>query len=347
MHQRSAAFPQLARAIGTLLAFVTPGLCDGEPGALGLPELERRFNSTEGSSVKQRRPWNRPFSLFDLGLRGSPGNRAPAPGETELARGRYHYVHQTGSLAHPLARFARMLRESAELRSVDLYTDRASAYLTAAERAVAIHDDEWRESAGGEGWYVARVGAPVWYQGLDHGFNKMAMLGAALVELARATDRDDCRRKARMLATTLKHDMVHVRDADAYKWPFYWSGGPTHSLSPQWEDISHAGATVLFAFTAHQSSIVFTDRDINRLANTWTRVVAPPGGAGIAHRVSGEGMGSGDPAAVRRGWLLLGLYDPSVCRFAERWFVEHGSRDHSRHRLAWASVAWVLRQREH
>ena len=73
--------------------------------------------------------------------------------------GRYaHLVVETASIAYPFAWFARIVKNDPELCN---YERKADIYVRAAADAVAVHDDEWRES-GEEGCYIFRKGSPYW-----------------------------------------------------------------------------------------------------------------------------------------------------------------------------------------
>ncbi len=304
--------------------------------------------------------WRRQHNVFDLQAPGTPSQRRPVEGQFEFVEGRYNQITNTGTCSFPLAYFARLVQESPELKSHAVLEKKAAQYAKATIRAVAVHDDEWRENDRGEGWYIARQSAPQWSAGSDMPINQSNVLGLVMVELSRITENPIYRERATKLARSFKNDMEYVTRDDSYLWSYWLKEGKVGSLEPQQpEDLGHAGPNVLFVYWCYKNDIVFDRTDLQRIANTLLKYVIDWEDLTVAERIGGQEEGRADEF-----WRFLPLayVDKRVYEFARDWAFRHGltwldeekearggpadpvarrKNRHHRMRVSWATLAWV------
>ncbi len=281
----------------------------------------------------------RDYLLFDMQLPGTPAERMPAAGEFAVTEGKYHQISNTGTCAFPLAYFARLVKTSPELQGDAALHAKADEYIDAVRQAIAIHDDEWRENAQGEAWYIGRLGAPVWLSGLDTAINKYNILGLAMLELGLATGDQAYIDRVTKLARSFRNQMEHLPGADAYWWSYMLKDSRSIGrMSRSWEDIGHGGVNAMFAFWCYRNGIVFERADIQRMANTVMHFVSRPDYT-VAEKINGARTGQG--AHLRR-WIYLGAVDPRVYDYSREWYLRDGDRSNAhRKRMFCAGIVWV------
>lgn len=130
----------------------------------------------------------------------------------------YCYVVHSGMIGHPIAEFARLVRE-AGLEDEVAYDGvtlgkKASAYEQAAREVVAAHDDQWNDA----GYYVFRSDASFMpYAGVDLPLNQSNAMGRLLLVLHDLTGDEEYLRKAKALGARFKAQISE------YLWN-YWGG---------------------------------------------------------------------------------------------------------------------------
>ena len=203
--------------------------------------------------------------------------------------------------------FARLVQESPELKSHAVLEKKAAQYAKATIRAVAVHDDEWRENDRGEGWYIARQSAPQWSAGSDMPINQSNVLGLVMVELSRITENPIYRERATKLARSFKNDMEYVTRDDSYLWSYWLKEGKVGSLEPQQpEDLGHAGPNVLFVYWCYKNDIVFDRTDLQRIAQHPSEVCDRLGRPHCSRAYWRPGR--------RKSRRILEVSSPGVCR---------------------------------
>ncbi|NUR85884.1 MAG: hypothetical protein HOY71_17535, partial [Nonomuraea sp.] len=80
------------------------------------------------------------------------GGAIPALGPTPLASQPVIFTVHTGMITYPIAMFARTVLADPSLWR--RYKGKAVEYLAAARAAAAVHDDEWRQTGDGRGYFV-------------------------------------------------------------------------------------------------------------------------------------------------------------------------------------------------
>ena len=270
----------------------------------------------------------------------------PVTGEFELESPHYVFAVHTGLITLPLVDFAETVLGPDAPEAVADYEPAAERYLEAAERAVAVHDDQWRETDAGEGYYVFEPGSPTLHESVDLPHNQMLALGRSLVGLAALTDDPEYADRARGLARTFGND-VRTNDADAYVWSYYWSDGEVASgwsadearseyrpwapglddpVNERPDDIHYGHIAVEFAARAFDTPAVsegddapFRAVDMERFARTYTENVATPGGdaPGAHEYVNGAGETSGNHELATPMWTVLTPWEEDVLEHSE------------------------------
>ncbi|GAA0934248.1 hypothetical protein GCM10009560_41200 [Nonomuraea longicatena] len=266
-------------------------------------------------------------------LRTAPAAGAmPVLGETPFVSQPVLFTVHTGMITYPMAAFARLVLRSRKLRSRRTYLNKAQQYLQAARDAAAIHDEEWRQTDDGLGYFVWNKGTQLAYDGTEQPLNQGLALGQTYAELAAATGDPFYADRARRMARSFLNEVTADAD-DAYVWSYWPKNGKlyngyaktdgvseyTPSSVPvrSVEDLSHAAIDVEFAAAVHRHGLFFQDVDMARFARTYSRnLVAPPGPDGIATaylRVDGTGSTTtpGQYLQAPR-WMPVAPWDPTV-----------------------------------
>ena len=290
-----------------------------------------------GQPIREETPNSCRVTVEDV--RDSPvAAGRPASGEYELRSPHYVYAVHTGMITTPLVDFAGLVSETPALRKDARYGERADRYLEAAESAVRIHDDQWRETDQGEGYYVSAPGSPNFNESADLPLNQSLALGRTLVGLATLTDDGGYAEKARKLARTFSNDL---RDGgDAYVWSYFWTKGDVASgwspedpvseyrpsapgvddpVSENPEHIRYGFLDTDFAVRVHREldggeRPAFVTADMERFARTYAEnVVFEEGDVPAARRyVDGTGPTTGNHQQMTAAWNGLSPWNEGV-----------------------------------
>jgi len=237
-------------------------------------------------------------------LRTTPA-AAPAPAAATIPFTSQYYVFavHTGMIAFPLARYARMVLQSATLRRWPRQ-DFAREVLDAATAAVEFHEPEWVSRADGTGDYVWPKGAPIPFDGTIQPYNQSQGIGQVLVELFRVTKQPKYR--TRVLQMLKAYEPALRLDGEAYVWT-YWppyselytgyakTAGiseytPSYPAAKQIEDLSHAAISTEFVHAAYDAGIDGGPAtDIQRFTKTFTQKLVRSA-TEVWYRVDGTGV---------------------------------------------------------
>ncbi|MEV4159364.1 hypothetical protein [Nonomuraea dietziae] len=266
-------------------------------------------------------------------LRPSPEAGAmPVLGATPFTSQPVVFTVHTGMITYPMASFAKIVFRSPKLLAVPKYRHKAVEYLKAARDAAAVHDDEWRQTEDGHGYFVWNKGTPLGNDGTEQPTNQSLALGQTYAELAAATGdpfyRDRTQRMARTFARELRVDAD-----DAYVWTYWPTFGKVHngfaktdgvseytpSSNPGRgvEDLSHGAIDVEFAAAAFRNHLFYKGEDMSRFARTYSRnLIAPTGADGhptAYQRVNGTGSttSAGQYLQAPR-WMAVAQWDEAV-----------------------------------
>ncbi|MFE3449752.1 hypothetical protein ACFXJ8_12545 [Nonomuraea sp. NPDC059194] len=265
-------------------------------------------------------------------LRPTPSaNAAPVPGATPFASQPVVFTVHTGMITYPMASFAKTVFRSPRLLAVPKYRHKAVEYLKAARDAAAVHDDEWRQTDDGHGYFVWNKGTPLGYDGTEQPTNQSLALGQTYAELAAATGDPFYRDRARRMARTFARELTADAD-DAYVWTYWPAFGKayhgfaksdgvseyTPSSNPVQgiEDLSHGAIDVEFAAAVFRNRLFYQGQDMARFARTYSRNLATTGADGLPtafQRVNGTGSttSAGQYLQAPR-WMAVAQWDETV-----------------------------------
>ncbi|MGH3469936.1 MAG: hypothetical protein ACRDQF_19630 [Thermocrispum sp.] len=267
----------------------------------------------------------------------------PAPGTFSMRSLPHVFAVHTGQIVHPIAWFARTVLQTPTLRRDPVLRAKAESYIDAAEAAIAVHDEEWRENDSGEGWYVFRKGDPSGFDGAEQPANQFLAPGRAQLHLAAVTGKRIYADRAAKMARTLRNQLT-VDSDNAYVW-HYWptwgwvSNGWQKSddvsefrlsfcCARQIEDISHAHIDVDFAVQAFRDRVAFTGADMQHFAKTFTRnliAFESNGDPTVWFRVDGSfRTGVLSDELVAAGWMPIAFWDEEVFRHCNAMYEASG-----------------------
>ncbi|MGH3728305.1 MAG: hypothetical protein ACRDTU_06085 [Micromonosporaceae bacterium] len=288
--------------------------------------------------------WPTSNSITVKDLRESPGaGAAPVHGAFPMRSLPAVFGVHTGQIVHPIAWFARTVLESQALRQDRVLRAKAENYVDAAEAALAVHDEEWRENDRGEGWYVFAKGNPSGFDGAEQPANQFLAPGRAMLHLAAVTGKSSHADRVAKLARTFRNQLT-VDPEQAYTWHYWPTWGRvfngwtkaddvsefrlSQSSARQIEDISHAHLSVDFAVQAFRDRVGFTGRDMRRLANTFTRKLRafePNGDPTVWFNVDGSfRTGVLSDELVAAGWMPIATWDEEVFTHCEAMYDSSG-----------------------
>jgi len=179
-------------------------------------------------------------------------------GSTKYSNGN-HYVWavHTGMIVAPMAQFASVVRSDDDLSAK--YGEAADYFLAVAERAVAVHGDQYREGPGPDEGYLFGL-----WMNKPLPLNQQNAPARAWIRIDDATGKNAHRERVERLANFLKNRLRTTEDG-AYVWD-YWP--PLDGPGKGFEDISHASINADFMVLCYEHGVVFTRGDIARLEKT-------------------------------------------------------------------------------
>jgi hypothetical protein len=232
----------------------------------------------------------------------------PVPVETTMHSSYFHSSVHTGQIAYPLAWFARIVRTTPKLNVSRRYRDKATEYFEAAEAAVAIHDEEYKLTDAGTGYYSYLRGVPNNLDGSDLPHNYNTSMARVYLELTMAGRGVRHRRRASELVRDFVGDLQR-KDDGTLSWTYYRTNGlcyngwkrsddvsdnfPVRGPSRAKEDVSHGHVDVTMAMVAYRARIGIDASDLARLYRTLTRkvmVTAADGRPTVTQFVDGTGQ---------------------------------------------------------
>jgi hypothetical protein len=260
---------------------------------------ERRINA-EFSGARDQ--------LTAKDVRASPDAAGdPVPMTGTLHSSYFHSSVHTGQIAYPLAWFARIVRTNPLLWLVRRYREKALEYYVAADAAVAIHDEEYKLTDTGAGYYSYLRGVPNNLDGSDLPHNYNTSMARVYLELAMAGHRPSHRKRAAELVRGFVDDLQRPADGTT-SWTYYRTIGlcyngwtraddisdnfPVRGPSRVKEDVSHGHVDVTMAMVAYRAGIGITRADMVRLYRTFTERVmrtASDGRPTVSQFVDGSG----------------------------------------------------------
>jgi len=289
------------------------------------------------------------ISVKDLNSSSPIASRNPVYGQKSFVPLRMSFPVHTGLITYPMATFARVVYDTPALNGNPTYKAAADRFFQAAWDAASAHDHQWVENAINEGWYIYPKGAPMFVDGSENQFNHYLSLGKTYVELSQISGphQAEALNKATRMANRYKNDFTYDDVKDAYIWTYYPKQSTTytgwdertsttinHEYSACWpanEDmnkIPYAGIEVDFAVAAYDNGIVFNEKDMKRLANTFTRNVLTyeSGQPKLYFAVDGsEGISPPTQELFATQWLKTAPWDNKIFHMYRKLFASSTS----------------------
>ena len=175
----------------------------------------------------------------------------------------------TGVILWPIARLIRIANTMPGLESL---AARIHPWVALCDESIAIHDREWIDLPEGRGNYLEwdfKGPRRVYPSGGSRicPLNRSNFLGMVMLDLARATGRDDYLVRATKLARFFRQGCETLPDGQLV-WEYLHTRYATTG-----EDLSHASCQVFFAEALHRDGIVFTEADLRAIAATLSTIV--------------------------------------------------------------------------
>lgn len=254
---------------------------------------------------------------FQLSGRPRQGDRflvrTIAPEALEFA------VHQ-GMFIQPVALFIEAVRKQPELQA-EFGTD-AEAFLAFILRHVfEKNEQDWLDlGEAGAYRFAPRITERLPNRILPH--NQYAALARAwlvLQDLAGVPPLVG--RRARQMARFLHDHLELDGEHEAYRWRYYDWVEYDQTGRSGYEDTSHARLNAAFAVEAARRGVVFTERDMRRMANTWLKLMwnRDEGLPAMASGVDGRKPHTFSPLTA--GWTELAQWDRQVYELARKAFA--------------------------
>ncbi len=254
----------------------------------------------------------------------------------------YAWAVHTGILCFPMADWAATVLQDSSLHGLrststgafkgQSFKSIADRFILECERSIQAHEDQWVEDPLGWdskdsifGSYRHRPDAAFNCAGTLYPLNKNQTMGLALLALYQATGKAAYRDRVVRLANDFHRALRWFPKTNHYEWRF-WGNFP-HCQSNRMEDISHAGISIDFAVLCAEAGIVFTETDLQRLANTFL-VKVYKGPSYLANHVHGQSYPSQRPNQwIDQGarWLKLAPYAPEMVPIMADYYLERGA----------------------
>ena len=220
----------------------------------------------------------------------------------------YDYVVHDGMMTMPIARFIQIVLSNPELKS--RYGETARGYLAFLERHFFDKWDKkrWIELPGGRGLYYWPK--TKWRPKRSLPMNQYTAFGRTIIRLYQITKKPKYLDRATKMARMVK-SLLKVKN-DAYWWYYCepvakWDGSrkPTSA-----EHTHYADMDVGFMIDAYEAGIVFTKADMQKLTNTfikvmWNKSLENP-------TVAGAVDGSNGTSKHLCDFVRLAQFDPRV-----------------------------------
>ena len=212
------------------------------------------------------------------------GLNPPSPGIyhlEETCRMVLHELH-TPLIGIPFLRFAALVFEETELQ---VYNEKATAYVTAFEESYRDYKSSWREDKDG-GYFVFEPGGCYWASGLPVPYNGLSANGRFLLWLYMVTGRMEYLEKSVKLAKKIRAGMEILPDGTLvmpywYGLPFSgWQDRVSNPVNGIYikgkayngpEDVSHFRSTLQYMVDAYKMGVVFDDNVLIAASNTFLK----------------------------------------------------------------------------
>lgn len=167
-----------------------------------------------------------------------------------------HFAVHTGMITYSILEFVRLVRDS----GIEKYYDSARSFLQQVDKSIDYHNKDWKidHYVHPEDFYERNYIIPI---------SQQATIGRSLILLYELTDKEEYFNKTKYLARFIKDNSIKENDTGGYilKQGFILSKNMPESKIV---DISHATATIHFAYLCYKNNIVFDKKDMQKFTKT-------------------------------------------------------------------------------
>lgn len=249
------------------------------------------------------------------------------------------YTGYYGIIYHPMLRFAEFVKKDAALRSLVPVAD---SFIQAAEESYAdMLQRLWRDGPGrGEGYVLTcEKGESFPADNVGQPFNYLGRHVCVLLALHRLTGKMTYKDTAEKLCRLFKNRLQYNRRSNLYVWNYWyepmttigWKPEDNRSFNVKYfkgsarpEDASHGTLDIAMVAAAAADKTVFSQRDMERFANTLLHHVLLPDRSGVRRTVDGKGPAHPPYFQQLHGWLELSPGHPEVYPSIRQAYLQKG-----------------------
>jgi len=238
----------------------------------------------------------------------------------------FDFAVHDGVILTAICRFIALVRADPELQRA--YGQHADAYLKVVRSdLIPKWKPYWRDCGDG-GLLVAQVDEALTYPGISLPHNQYLALGNALIWLYRITGDSAYRDQAAKMARCFKS---HLRLVDNhYDWNYWdavgeWDRPWDKPTEKRPEDTGHGSLDVSFVVDAAEAGIVFDQTDLQRLANTFLKVMW---NGSLTDPAVGGAVNTAKPTRQSgnlQDWVRLSRQEPQVLAVCVKLIPQIGS----------------------
>ena len=251
---------------------------------------------------------------FEVRVEGEPEVGDKFVVETHAVRPLEYGVHE-GMIIYPVAQFIEIVRKDPKLDA--RFGQAATKYLKVIEERILNKQERyWLETSSGEGAYRMTDSTSERYPNRILPHNQYLALGRAYLVLKDVSDNPLYLERATQMARYFKRFLR--QDENAYVWNYWdWPEGGEMKNSRA-EDTSHGRIDIEFVVEARRRNVVFSDGDLVRFANTFTKRMW--NGSLDSPRIGDRVNRKKGDARTFAGWIELSQWDPQILEIYQAIF---------------------------
>ncbi len=322
--------------------------CSGHTYVIEFRDVATAFNIVDldtGEGIAYLVPFEagKPFAQiepFALSIAGEPKQGDRFLVRTYAPEGLEYTVHQ-GMFIYPVALFIEAVKKDPALQAE--FGPDAETFLQFINKHVfEKNEQDWLDMGETDGAYRFQPRITDRFPNRIMPHNQYGALARAWLVLKDVQGAHPLMgQRAEQMVRYFHSFLIHDEEKDAYNWS-YWDwieyGEPGRAF---WEDTSHGTIDISLAVEAARRGVIFTDTDMQRLANTWLKVMwnqdttAPMMASGV------DGREPYKFSPLIGDWTELSQWDRQVYDLALQVYMGHDEQN----RTSWAPVMLLCAKR--
>ncbi|AEB10478.1 hypothetical protein [Desulfobacca acetoxidans] len=283
--------------------------------------------------------WSAQRPVHPIGWK--PGNKIDL---TLVNKPRVVFWVHSGMICYPLIKFSLLAKYD---NLPNKYSRESDKIVSFVEKAMQEFNYKWRYNDNLQEGYYVFDNEPVYgnpTSGLPENkitkeyrssINSDLALGKVFIILYQVTNNTEYYLKAKALANKFKKQLV-VK-GNYYIWKYRYA--EDQGLSKVYEDISHGGTDITFAYDAYNADIVFNIDDIKLFSHTYINMYK---NGRFSTYVSGEGD-KPDYSLTSARWLDLSTVNPEVFNIGFNYLTNHIKNINRDHPVALLGISKLLK----